>query len=278
MFAPLTAETNIRAVDSLPGRALSQPTAFTRQGDPHPYAPEAALDPMIGAPPTPYRTSTFSRISIKPPTRTERLPAAGDQPAEEDGDLLAGDSETTTPSAQSAPVGTLGGDATRMKTSNLSAPAWKDYGEFKWWISWDTDGTSGWIVQRIDNVYSGSLADGTAITNATVGAEPSYYEAWEADSKGVITGSLGGTPNRDRWERPRMPAGSKGNWGMTGTVHWTSKDPQNSGFASGKVANAGTLLSSKTAPASLGSALLTRTAQAMWTSTGAQVVPGCFTT
>jgi hypothetical protein len=214
--------------------------------------------------------SDLSRISVHPPALS--IQSAGDQPSEDAGRALAG-----ARSNAAARSGALGGNASTMSTSDLSAADWKTYGEFKWWIKWVTDGTSGWIVQRIDNTYSGTLADGTSITNASVGVEPSYYEAWEVAANGTITGSLGATGNRDRWERPRMPNGSKGSWGMTGTVHWTAADPAKSGFTSGGVANAGSLLSKKTAPAGLSAALLTREAYGMWTSTGAQVLPGCWT-
>jgi len=215
----------------------------------------------------------FSRTPIHPP-KIDAQVTAGDQPSEDAGIPLAGDPKL---SVTDGSRGAVGGDATSASTSNLSAPEWKDYGEFKWWIKWVTDGTSGWIVQRITNTYAGSLADGTAITNASVGVEPSYYEAWEVAANGTITGSLGLTGNRDRWERIRLGNGSHGNFGMTGTVYWTSKDPSLSGFTSGGVANAGSLLSSKNAPASISASLLTREAHGMWASTGAQMLPGCYT-
>jgi hypothetical protein len=190
---------------------------------------------------------------------------------------LAGETEVTAESAPGASATGFAGDATTASTSDLAAASWQNYGGFKWWISWTTDGTSGWIVQKIENTYSGSLADGTAITTASVGVEPTYYEAWEVAANGSITGSLGRTGNRDRWERPPQPNGSQGNWGMTGTVYWTSQDPARSGFTSGGVANAGTLLSKKAAPAALSAPLLTRHAYGAWASTGALVLPGCFT-
>jgi hypothetical protein len=220
----------------------------------------------------------FSRIPIHPPARGAAQRAAGDQVGEEGGIALAGNPETSTLNVPAANAGALGGDAKSISTGNLHAPEWKDYGEFKWWIKWVTDGTSGWIVQKITNTYSGSLANGTEITNATVGAEPTYYEAWEVAANGTITGSLGATGNRDRWERPRMPNGSKGSFSITGNVYWTSQDPQKSGFKSGGVANAGSLLSSKTAPAGLSASLLDRAAYGTWVSTGAPALPGCFTT
>lgn len=130
-----------------------------------------------------------------------------------------------------------------------------------------TDGTSGWIVQKITNTYTGTKGDGSAISNATVGAVPSYYEAWAVDGAGAITGSLGRTGNRDKWERPGQGASSKGTWSMAGEVYWTSPDPAASGMSSGGVSNAGSLLSSTTAPASLSACLLARSANGAWDST-----------
>jgi hypothetical protein len=171
----------------------------------------------------------------------------------------------------------LGGDATTISTTELSAPNWTDNGQFKWWVSWNTNGTNGWIVQKITNTYSGKLANGSPITNASVGVTPSYYEAWQVGADGNITGSLGATGNRDRWERPSLGAGSAGNWSMSGLVHWTAKDPASSGFTSGGVANAGSLLSSVSAPAGIGAPLLSRAANGAWASNGEPLLPGCFT-
>jgi hypothetical protein len=106
----------------------------------------------------------------------------------------------------------MGGAASTVGTADLAAAAWKDQGEFKWWVSWSTDGSAGWIVQKITNTYSGTKKDGTAITNASVGAVPAYYECWAVDKDGKITGSLGKTGNRDKWERPALGEGSKGSW------------------------------------------------------------------
>jgi hypothetical protein len=178
----------------------------------------------------------------------------------------------------SASSGLAGGAATSISTTNLDGPTWGNYGEFKWWISWVTDGTSGWVVQKVENAYSGSYADSSAITNATVGAEPSYYEAWEVAANGTITGSPTVPVNRDQFERPALSTGSHGSWGMTGTVYWTSTDPAGSGFSHGAIGNAGVLLSARNAPAGIGSALHSRSAHGMWDATGAQMLPGCFVT
>jgi len=208
--------------------------------------------------PSPSSKRTEPERSTRPPRVdfdfaqvpvTSPAPLAGDQPDEQDGM-------------------TLGGDATSASTSDLAAAAWTDNGVFKWWIKWVTDGASGWIVQKITNTYSGTDGASKPITNATVGVTPSYYEAWEVDSAGGITGSLGATGNRDRWERSDRGASSKGTWSMKGEVYWTAEDPAKSGFKSKAVANAGTLLSSTSAPAKLSGLLVTRTADGAWDSTG----------
>jgi hypothetical protein len=189
---------------------------------------------------------------------------AGDRPGDDEAEVLGG-----TPSESTASLATAG-DAKSAKTGDLkgAAATWKPHGEFKWWIEWSTDGTSGWIVQKITNGYSGTDKSGTAITDASVGVTPSYYEAWEVDGAGKITGSLGGTGNRDRWERPSLGAGSKGDWSMKGEVCWAAEDPAKSGFKSGGIGNAGTLLSDAKAPAKLSKLLLTRNANGKWDSTG----------
>jgi hypothetical protein len=218
-----------------------------------------------------------SPTSSFPSARSDVQLAAGDQPGEAEDVALSGEPGSSEVAAQPESE-VLGGDATSIKTSDLSAAEWKNNGALKWWIKWVTDGTSGWIVQKVDSTYSGTRADGTAITNASVGLTPSYYEAWEVASNGTITGSLGATGNRDRWERPNLGAlGSQTSLSVKGTVYWTSKDPASSGFTSGGVANAGSLLSSTSAPAGIGSALLVRSAYGTWVSSGAPALPGCFT-
>lgn len=193
----------------------------------------------------------------------------GDLPGESEHLPLGGDD---VPGAKATEPGSgvtaVGGDASSIGTADLSAAEWKPHGQFKWWIKWTTNGTKGWIVQRIVNTYSGTDSSKAAITNASVGVVPSYYEAWEVDASGGITGSLGATGNRDRWERPSRGNGSKGSWSMTGTVYWASEDPAKSGFTSGGVSNAGSLLSATKAPAKLSAALTTRSADGTWDSTG----------
>jgi hypothetical protein len=166
--------------------------------------------------------------------------------------------------------GDFGGAATTMSTTDWSgqSASWMDHGQFNWWIKWATDGTAGWIVQKITNTLAGTAKNGSAISLSTYGIVPTYYEAWEVDKDGNITGSLGATPNRDKWTRGSRGDGSKGTWSMTGNVYWTPTDPAKSGFTSGGVVNAGSLLASTSAPKDLSAELLTRSANGAWDSTG----------
>ena len=161
----------------------------------------------------------------------------------------------------------LGGDNSSCSTNDLSPANWRDNGRFEWMVGWVTDGTSGWVVQRVVNTYSGTDGNGDAINNASVGAAPSYCEGWAVDESGNVTGSGGDGGNDDTWARPDMGEGSRGNWSMAGTVYWTATDPALSGFTLGGVDNAGSLLAGTSAPADLSGPLLNRFADSEWDST-----------
>lgn len=166
----------------------------------------------------------------------------------------------------------LGAAATSSSATTFVGPSWKPTGEFKWWIKWATDGTSGWIVQKVTNTYSGTRGNGTPITNASVGAHPSYYECWPVSATSVVTTVPGDNRNQDQWERPSMGASSKGSWSMAGEVYWTSTDPAGSGLTPGGASNAGVLLSGFSAPAGLGACLLNRSANGTWDDAAATKV------
>jgi hypothetical protein len=249
--------------------------------DPAPTGNSLLPDPERGE----FHTSTTSFSPQTSHSTHASSLAAGDQPEDTPGFALGGtpdagvaDAGPAADAGTTPDAGTASTPATSITTSDLSAADWQNNGFFKWWIKWVTDGKSGWIVQKIENTYSGTRADGTAITNASVGVTPTYYEAWEVASNGTITGSLGLTGNRDRWERPALgPLGSTLTFSMKGTVYWTATDPATSGFTSGGVTNAGSLLSSTSAPTGIGSPLLVRSAAGMYGSDGAPMLPGCFT-
>lgn len=181
--------------------------------------------------------------------------------------------------AAGAALGNVLGGTTAMvtgvniTTTDISPPTWSPHGAFSWHIGFTTSGTSGWIVQRITNTYSGSDSKGNKITNARVGATPKYYEAWKVNGVGGISPSIGST--NDIWGRPdlsRRPpisdAKTKGRWSMTGEVYFTTTDPATSGLTKGGVPDAGILLSGTTQPADLGVARLHRYANGTWDSTG----------
>jgi hypothetical protein len=167
-----------------------------------------------------------------------------------------------------------------IEAANNTGPSWYDHGRFYWYTNWNLSGrnvgaaTNGWVVQRVDNTYSGEDSAGTAIDNARVGVTPSYYEAWP-----VVAGAVHRFPwdtsiGRDYWQRPDLSvlgsvadANTKGRWSMRGKVYFTTTDPTAHGLASGNVANAGSLPSAVTAPPDLGVARLHRYANGTWDST-----------
>jgi hypothetical protein len=158
------------------------------------------------------------------------------------------------------------GAATKSTTATTSGPTWSPHGQFAWAVGWGTDGTSGWIVQKVTSTLTGTKSDGSVISPATYGLTPLYYEAWPVDSAGAVTPIRGGA--NDFWNRGSRGAGSKGNWSIRGDVYWTNTDPATTGLTAGGVANAGILLSGTTAPGGIGGALQVRTADGTWDSTG----------
>jgi hypothetical protein len=99
------------------------------------------------------------------------------------------------------------------------------------------------------------------------GLTPRYWEAWAVDATGAITPMSGGT--HDFWQRRSWGTGTKGNWSMTGAVHFTTTDPATIGFTTGGAPEAGSLLSTTSAPGGLGSVRLNRHADGTWDSTAA---------
>lgn len=152
-----------------------------------------------------------------------------------------------------------------ISSANTTAPNWKDHGDFEWIVGFTTSGTSGWIVQEINNTYRAEDAAGTALPDP--GVVPRYWEAWAVDGTSKITPSNGA--NHDYWLRPSRGNNTQGHWSMSGALYFTATDPATQGFTAGGVANAGILLSSTTAPSGLGVARQHRYAQGTWDSTGA---------
>jgi hypothetical protein len=167
-----------------------------------------------------------------------------------------------------------------INTADTSAPAWNPHGDFNWRITWNMSGrnvgptTNGWLVQKVENTYSGQDSAGAAITNARVGATPSYHEAWPVVA-GAVQSPWGG-PSRDVWARPNLSvwpavadARTKGRWSMLSKAYFTTTDPTAHGMAPHNVADAGDLPSSVSAPPNLGVTRLHRYAHGTWDSTGA---------
>jgi hypothetical protein len=211
---------------------------------------------------------TYGVIDAPPPARVW-----GDKPGDSGREAIGGND---TPGATRGDPGSgvtapVARDASSISTSELTPADWRPDGVFTWAIQWNTNGTKGWIVQRVVSTYSGTYGSGAAITNESAGVTPSYYEAWSVDENGVVD-SAGYIGNRDSWTRIDQGKGSKGHWSMTGTVYWTSEDPAKSGFTKGGVKDAKVLLSATHAPAKLSGVLLTRSADGNWDSTGAKPI------
>lgn len=168
--------------------------------------------------------------------------------------------------AAGAVVGALTG-VSISSTSN-SGPTWGNHGHFDWRVGFTTSGTSGWIVQEINNDLTGTGSGGGALPGKMPTRQ--YWEAWAVDASSAITPAIGA--NNDYWIRPGRGAGSKGHWSMTGAVYFTKTDPKTQGFTPGGVPDAGILLSTTSAPSGLGLARLRRYAQGTWDSTGAAPV------
>jgi len=166
-----------------------------------------------------------------------------------------------------------------ISTADTHAATWNPHGAFNWRITWNMTGknvgatTNGWLVQNVNNTYTGVDSTGAAITTARVGATPSYYEAWPVVA-GAVQQPWGGVSD-DTWGRPDLSvwptvadAGTKGRWSMTSKVYFTTTDPTAHGLARRNVADAGDLPSAVAAPPDLGVIRLQRYANGNWDSTG----------
>lgn len=169
-------------------------------------------------------------------------------------------------------IGAVAGLATGISISSTTnaGPTFGPQGAAMWHVAFATTGRTGWIVQKIDNTVNGTDATGAAITPATLGLAPHYYEAWSVDAAGAVTPNVGG--DNDHWDQGGMGAGTKGHWSTTGALYWVPGAPTPAGMAAGAVPNAGMLVSSFAAPPALGVARLHRYAHANWDATVAPAV------
>ena len=204
---------------------------------------------------------------------------SGRAPGENDNNpgLIGGVISTTAGNIMSGVTAQLTGIG--ISTADTHAAAWNPHGAFNWRITWNMTGknvgatTNGWLVQNVNNTYTGVDSAGAAITTARVGATPSYYEAWPVVA-GAVQQPWGGVSD-DTWGRPDLSvwptvadAGTKGRWSMTSKVYFTTTDPTAHGLARRNVADAGDLPSSVSAPPDLGVIRLQRYANGNWDSTG----------
>lgn len=173
------------------------------------------------------------------------------------------------PAAPAGPVAPAPAPAAiTITTSNHVAPTWGPNGYFNWVVYFNTNGTNGWIVQEIVNVYNPMDAAGRPL--GPPHATPRYYEAWSVNGTSRVEPGHG--VDNDYWTRPGRGNNTKGNWSMTGNVYFTTTDPATQGFRARGVADAGDLLSSATAPSGLGTVKLVRRASGTWDSSSTPAV------
>ena len=158
--------------------------------------------------------------------------------------------------------------STYIRTQNIEGPrllpptqgtrVWGHLVHFWWKASWNTDATSGYIIQE---VY-------THITQVNCTGQPDapiwvrYWEAWR------ITGANTFDPNPFDYWTIVLGANRTGTWVKRANVyHVSSLDPA-AGFAVGRVPDARILLSTHTRPQNLGRPLLTRQARGEYNTCG----------
>jgi len=187
----------------------------------------------------------------------DATPATPASPAPTDGGTPA-PAGPTTPAPAPTPAVTI-------TSTTTAGPTFGPQGAAMWHVAFSTTGRTGWIVQKIDNTVTGTDASGGAMTPATIGLAPHYYEAWSVSSTGAVTPAVSG--DNDYWDQGGMGARTKGTWSTTGALHWIAGATRPGGMAAGAVPNAGILVSSYSAPPGLGPVLLNRQARGTWDAT-----------
>jgi hypothetical protein len=134
------------------------------------------------------------------------------------------------------------------------ATLWDRPTHFRWKTLWETDATSGYIVQEIYTVIHPSNCQGQALP--TVWSR--YWEAWQ------VTGQNAFSPNGFDFWTIQLGIGRRGTWSKTGVAYWVASLDPHANFRPNGVADAHDLLSTGTQPTNLGNALLRRGVQGEW--------------
>jgi hypothetical protein len=149
---------------------------------------------------------------------------------------------------------------------------------FEWAVDFETSLETGYIVQRIDNVFDAENCDGTSFTGFT--PTPRYWERWYVENHKMQTNKSSNYNADDAWVRnlcnpvtPSIvgcdpyPHATRGNWSMTGALYILADTSNPGSFyrPNRDVPDAGNLEATLTDPGpALGRPKGSRTASGSW--------------
>ena len=149
---------------------------------------------------------------------------------------------------------------------------------FEWAVDFETSLETGYIVQRIENVFDAENCDGTPFTGSV--PTPLYWERWYVENHKMQTNKSSNYNADDAWVRnlcnpftpfivgcDPYPHATRGNWSMTGTLYIlpNTSNPGRFYYPNRDVPDAGNLEATLTDPGSaLGRPKGSRTASGSW--------------
>ncbi len=135
---------------------------------------------------------------------------------------------------------------------------------FHWRTEWETDATSGFIVQEIYTVMNTTdCRSGRSHTDYS-----RYWEAWQLDGRNSFVNN-----GYDIWSI--LVGRGRGDWSKTGEAYWVSTLDSEARFTPRGAREAGILLSTYTQPRSLGPILCRRNVRGVWDACGSSIFE-CF--
>src|SRR5262249_16328746 len=152
---------------------------------PAPSAPFADLRGLHQAP-------NLTAFTVPGSVEAERGLKAG-KPGEKQGVRGIGDALSDAWDVVSTGAGNIVGGIARALTgipisqTTTGGPTFGPQGASMYHVGFATSGRTGWIVQKVDNELHGTDSTGAALTPASIGLTPHYYEAWQVDAAGAVT-------------------------------------------------------------------------------------------